>query len=101
MPEPEPKAGAGSAAEAQEPKPTGPLRGEGFQCSEQQLKPIHVPAAVARFRCYEIACPRCREGKRFKVIPWHCVEGGGGGGDGSGGNAMLVMAVAVMRGVMP
>ena len=30
LPEPEPKAGAGSAAEAQEPKPTGPLRGEGF-----------------------------------------------------------------------
>ena len=30
LPEPEPKTGAGSAAEAQEPKPTGPLRGEGF-----------------------------------------------------------------------
>ena len=30
LPEPEPKAGAGSAAEAQEPKPTGPLREEGF-----------------------------------------------------------------------
>ena len=32
--------------------------------------------------------------------PWHCVEGCGGD-DGSGGNAMLVMAVVVMRGRMP
>ena len=37
--------------------------------------------------------------ERFKVIPWHSVEGGGGGGDGGGGNAML--AVVVMRGGMP
>ena len=55
---------------------------------------------MARIRCYGIACPGCRGGKGFKVIPWHCVEGGGGGGDGGGGNVMLVMAV-VIRGGMP
>ena len=32
--------------------------------------------------------------------PWHCVEGCGGD-DSGGGNAMLVMAVVVMRGGMP
>ena len=34
------------------------------------------------------------------VKPWHCVKGGGGS-DYGGGNAMLVMAVVVMRGGMP
>ena len=32
--------------------------------------------------------------------PWHCVEGCGSD-NGGGGNAMLVMAVVVMRGGMP
>ena len=48
-----------------------------------------------------MACLGCREGKGFKVIPWHCVEGGGGGGDAGGSNAILVMSVVVMRGGMP
>ena len=31
----------------------------------------------------------------------HCVEDSDGDGDGGGGNAMLVMAVVMMRGGMP